>query len=109
MCMILHREVHRAVTTALYLYGYIMNILCINNNLIIIYYTICYIMILHICERPIKFDGSLVKSYFGRTLCPANFFSLFRALQLMQHCMVGVVWRCVYSLLVYVGSYGLLA
>ena len=74
MCMILHREVHRAVTTALYLYGYIMSILCINNNLIIIYYTICYIMILHICERPIKFDGSLVKSYFGRTLCPANFF-----------------------------------
>ena len=31
MCMTLHLEVHRAVTTALYVYGYIMNILCTYN------------------------------------------------------------------------------
>ena len=54
MCMMLHREVHRAVTTALYVYGYIMNILCIYSYNIykiviyVVYYTICYNMILHI-------------------------------------------------------------
>ena len=88
MCMMLHPAVDRAVTTALYVYGYIMNIICLYNYIyiyiIMLYmlYIILYVILSYctFCKRPIKFGGSLVKSYFGRTLCPANFFSLFRAL-----------------------------
>ena len=35
-----------------------------------------YIVDCTLCEHPIKFGESLVESYFGQTLCPANLFFL---------------------------------
>ena len=69
--MMLHHEVHRAVTTALYVYGYIMN-------------TVLYYMLYYDIAHFVNVRSNLAEVWSKATLmgllCPANFSSLFRAL-----------------------------